>query len=255
MKILLALIGLMLLESCSSISGLNKNKFKNVGSVLVYTNSNDSISRTSNDTNSILTRQVELGTLLNRRIYNNSSGRLFAILIDSARNSYIEASIVRHDDTSVAFHVYQTPLNKKDSFEFDISYNTSVLKRRDFRKLDNDSYDLNFSTENKDTLKTFKINKTKNFVIQEGLLELMSGEILNPENNKVKFIVINDLHDVFESLTGLCFISIPNMALLRIQCKEISRNVKCPPGLKPISVVVTRDYFIAQNYFCQIDCK
>jgi hypothetical protein len=210
----------------------------------------DSLNRDS----SIFSGMPDMGSLLGRRIYNNS-GTLFALLIDSTRNSYIEATIISHTDSVISFSVHYSALNKRDSFKFEISYDLSRFKGRNFRRIDARSFQLNFPGSATDSSSTFNISRINNFVVQNGILEIMTGEITNPDNNRIKYVILNDPHDVFESLTGLCFLTIPNPALLRIQCDDRAKTVNCPSGLRPVSVVVPKNYFVARNYFCQVDCK
>lgn len=243
-----------ILVSCSSISFLNKNKFKNVGSITVFAPINSAL-QNANDTNSIFNIRMDFGALLTRRISGRQNGTFFAVLIDSLRDIYLEANIINHSKDSITFHISQSSLTKRDTFDFDITYDLSSLPVRNFIRTSNSSYSLSVRNQQNDTTRTFHIFKNNNFVVHEGVLEVMTGEIVNPQGNKAKFVAINDLHDVDESLTGLCFITVPNMTLLRLECREMAKSMQCPKGQKPVDIVIAKDYLVARDYRCTIQCK
>ncbi|MCX6318621.1 MAG: hypothetical protein NTW29_15110 [Bacteroidetes bacterium] len=244
-----------ILVSCSSVSFLNKNKIKNVGSVSVVTSPIGTRIQSGNDTNTILNRPADLGALLLRRISGRQTGTFFAVLIDSLRDSYIETTILSHDKDSISFYVSQSPLSKRDTFKFIISFDMSTLSVRNFTRTSDNSYSLSVKNQQNDTARTFQILKSNNFIIQKDVLEVMTGEIVNPDGNKAQFIAINDLHDVDVSLTGLCFIYVPNMTLLRLECSDMAKILDCPKGKKPVDRVITKKYMLARDYRCIIDCK
>jgi hypothetical protein len=103
--------------------------------------------------------------------------------------------------------------------------------------------------------RSFEITKAENFIIQKDVLELLTGEIANEKGSRSKYVALNDPHDIDESLTGLCLITMPNYQQLKLDCEHKAQNLRCKSGVAYFKVVTKTRYLFFKDCFCQADCK
>lgn len=223
------LFAICLLSSCAYKSINVSSKIKR--STIININAkNDTIPQ---DKNSILTDPVSLEFL--KRIDGNSDHGQFSIFI-TTDSTYIEAKSTVLTKDSISIRGIVLFNQKRDTLHFKLSYRYKI-DPVNLTKLSDNSYTVKFkdnSGNNKDSSSTYALTKVKNFIIQDNMLELLTGEAQKNNGKLFKYVVLNDPSKPDYYLTSIklldgAFLSDEDYNKYTTQCRE-HKVIKCKNG-------------------------
>ncbi len=139
--------------------------------------------------NDIFGNKINLEVL--RRAYVNEPG-LFHIFLTNDK-TYLEARSERITKDSIYLNGTILYNEKQDTINFKLKYAHSMFVL-DFSEVGDDNYLVQIQTTRNDSMpkkSSYIITKSANYIIQEGMLEILSGEMLS-EDDPFKFIIVSD---------------------------------------------------------------
>lgn len=204
---------------------------------------------------SILTKPINLQALSRPDTIDRKSSFHIFLINDSL---YIEAKPLLLSKDSIVISALLKDATKKDSIYMRISYNykgtTSKMQkkgRNDYHiKINNDS------AAKTDSSAFFTIRKSKNFIIQPNVLNLLTGEIETELGEKYKLILLDDPTESEYYLTTIWLLSGPSLPSQFRQYEKDCEHVipyKCKLGYE--TVMHANWYYLGlkKNVYCK--CK
>ncbi len=242
----------MLSIFCSLLTGCAYKSIiiapRNTGDTTVICNrSSDSLS--NQNSNTILNNPISLNKLFGDESKNDGSFFIFM----SNSNLFIEAEVNSQnlDTSTLKGTVYDKMRN--DTLNFELKYSTNGVSQSITNKKQ-DSFVLNLILDEKyrnDSLKqSFYFSKTKNFEIQENILELYTGEVKYEKQEGFSYIIINDPSKFSKTLKAVCILTIVDLEAAAIRCKSKYKN-ECPKGYE--AKIYWRMSLIYKDVYCE--CK
>lgn len=186
----------------------------------------------------VLTNQVDLNFL--NRIDGNSDHGSFNIFI-ATDSLYLEArsQFLSKDSISIIGQILSN--FKQDTLHFTLKYRKRV-DQIILNKMRHNSYSFQFKryfdkrliSGEKDSTATFYLRKTQNFIIQDNILELLTGEGQMEKGKKFKFLIVNDPAKPPYYLTTIglldaAFLSEKDYSSYVSQCKNL-QIINCKNG-------------------------
>lgn len=178
--------------------------------------------------NSILNNTISSKELLDRK----STGVGYVHIFLSNSNMFIDAKQV-YQNSDLAF-LQGTIFNKttNDTLNFSIEYSLQEMEYL-ITKQRRENFILNLIPTEKfrsDSLKQeFVFSKTKNFIIQDDIFELYTGEIYHKKTNTFKYVIVNDPEEFSKTLMSVCILTIVDLESAAADCKAKFKN-QCPKG-------------------------
>jgi hypothetical protein len=185
--------------------------------------------------NGIFSTSSELNEL-NRSQYVRSKGD-FSIFLSSDSEFIKSTSIKVFADSLISEgSIYNKA--RGDTLNFQINFNTKDIEDTIIRKKDHYEYSF-YSKRDSFVKSTLNLYKSRDFILNPGISELVSGEIwaqvLNPSNKKpktFKYIIINDPENLNLCLKTLLVLSDVDMVAYQAECNKRLNN-KCEGNMKP----------------------
>jgi len=213
--------------------------------------------------NSILSNPIDL--IQFEKLSNKPAKGNFYIFMSNSQY-FIEArSIISSSDTIILSGTIADKI-KMDSLPFTISFNSKEIAynlsknlfdsysidlflNKDFQMI-KDSADFGHRGGLSEPEKlSFRIEKSQNFIIEEGVLELITGQIKYNDDKPFKYIVINDPEEFSVYLKAVCIILTINIDNYSKECNEKYKN--CPNGYK--AKYNWNLWHLAKDIYCE--CK
>ena len=208
---------------------------------------------------SILGQSVDLPSLIRQP---NGQGHSYSVtLINKRLNTIVEATYLKTENDSVHLDVKAKALTKENQFHFTFKYAERDLVFESLRNNGYNSYNVFFKgAEKSEQEMTFRLSKSRNFVIKEGVLYLLTGEIVTPDNMTCQFIVVNDPADEGDVLETISILSYIDMSIYEKTCRDKAEEKCTSTDPNVFSADVKYKYsfpkfFIYKDVVCDIKCK